>query len=386
VEAIKNVSSLHSGDLRGAAQLITESTGRLEDLPRFTSAGPSPLKKILNGMTIFIQGRRTGSGQPVHQAPFGAGVSGNSRASGWKRNWTGWRSRAPATSSSFPKTRRRPFASCSLLGQEDLPTNWRRHFMTADALAAQGAGVFTVGNYYFNGVGHISVDYAKVLANGLDALSPRPKPNWRRLISPAPMISRRCTSLNAVIISNEAVITFANRFAAEADNLAATEQNAPAKSRASGNRPICSKVPAQPAASFRRRPVLLGSSSLSAAGVKRSLHLAHALSTSTCTLSGEGRRNHHGAGPGTARPSLHQVQARFNKVRDEGSTKGLRRYPMFQNLIVGGVDREGEDATNELSFMCACRRPPTPKLYQPSHLHPYFTATTPANCTGRLQK
>jgi len=41
----------------------------------------------------------------------------------------------------------------------------------------------------------------------------------------------------------------------------------------------------------------------------------------------------------------------INKVRDEGSTKAFGGYPMFQNLIVGGVDREGEDATNDLSLM-----------------------------------
>ena len=38
---------------------------------------------------------------------------------------------------------------------------------------------------------------------------------------------------------------------------------------------------------------------------------------------------------------------------------------MFQNLIVGGVNREGEDATNDLSYMCLQATANT-KLYQPS--------------------
>lgn len=41
----------------------------------------------------------------------------------------------------------------------------------------------------------------------------------------------------------------------------------------------------------------------------------------------------------------------INKVRDEGSIKGFGGYPMFQNLIVGGQTRGGQDATNPLSFM-----------------------------------
>jgi formate C-acetyltransferase len=54
-----------------------------------------------------------------------------------------------------------------------------------------------------------------------------------------------------------------------------------------------------------------------------------------------------------------------NKVRDTGSTKGFGGYPMFQNLIVGGQDREGIDATNELSIACLEATQHT-KLPQPS--------------------
>ena len=55
----------------------------------------------------------------------------------------------------------------------------------------------------------------------------------------------------------------------------------------------------------------------------------------------------------------------INKVRDEGSTKGFGGYPMFQNLIVGGQDKTGLDATNELSIACLEATEHT-KLPQPS--------------------
>ena len=32
--------------------------------------------------------------------------------------------------------------------------------------------------------------------------------------------------------------------------------------------------------------------------------------------------------------------------------KGFAGYSLFQNLIVGGQDKDGEDVTNDLSFMC----------------------------------
>ena len=41
----------------------------------------------------------------------------------------------------------------------------------------------------------------------------------------------------------------------------------------------------------------------------------------------------------------------LNKCRDAGSAEGFAGYSLFQNLIAGGQTPEGEDATNDLSFM-----------------------------------
>ena len=42
----------------------------------------------------------------------------------------------------------------------------------------------------------------------------------------------------------------------------------------------------------------------------------------------------------------------LNKVRDAASAEGFAGYSLFQNLIVGGQNKDGEDVTNDLSFMC----------------------------------
>ncbi|MBS7297861.1 MAG: glycyl radical protein, partial [Eubacteriales bacterium] len=42
----------------------------------------------------------------------------------------------------------------------------------------------------------------------------------------------------------------------------------------------------------------------------------------------------------------------LNKCRDALSAEGFAGYSMFQNLIVGGQDKDGMDATNDLSYMC----------------------------------
>ena len=42
----------------------------------------------------------------------------------------------------------------------------------------------------------------------------------------------------------------------------------------------------------------------------------------------------------------------LSKVRDAASAEGFAGYSMFQNLIVGGQDSTGKDATNDISYMC----------------------------------
>ena len=42
----------------------------------------------------------------------------------------------------------------------------------------------------------------------------------------------------------------------------------------------------------------------------------------------------------------------LNKCRDAASAEGFAGYSLFQNLIVGGQDKDGVDVTNDLSLMC----------------------------------
>ena len=42
----------------------------------------------------------------------------------------------------------------------------------------------------------------------------------------------------------------------------------------------------------------------------------------------------------------------LSKCRDAASAEGFAGYSLFQNLIAGGQDKYGNDATNDVSFMC----------------------------------
>jgi len=344
------------------AQLVTQSYKETEDQPIYIRRAKS-LEKILNGMTIFI-----GDGELI----------------------VGNQCTKPRATPVFPEF------SCKWLEAEldrlekrtgdvfliseekkqilrDTFPYWEgkttnelaSSLMPQDAKAAQAAGVFTVGNYFFNGVGHISVDYAKVLSKGLAGIIADVEKEKNSLDITNPDHLKKIIFLDSVIISNRAVIGFAGRFAAEADRLAQKEKNPARKAELKEIARICRKVPAKPAGTFWEaiqsfwfiQLVLQLESNGHSISPMRFDQYMYPYFAQDSGLPLE-----------KAQELLDLLYIKFseiNKVRDEGSTKAFGGYPMFQNLIVGGVNREGEDATNDLSYMCLQATANT-KLYQPS--------------------
>lgn len=252
---------------------------------------------------------------------------------------------------------------------EDQPINIRRAKSLEKILNGMtifiGDGELIVGNYYFNGVGHISVDYAKVLSKGLNEIIAEAKNELAILDFADPDDLKKMHFLNAVVIANEAVIAFAGRFAAEADKHAAKEQDPARKAELQEIARICRKVPGNPAETFWdavqsfwfiQLVLQLESNGHSISPMRFDQYMYPYLVKDTAITAAK------------AQELLDLLYIKFseiNKVRDEGSTKAFGGYPMFQNLIVGGINRSGEDSTNELSFMCLQATANT-KLYQPS--------------------
>jgi pyruvate formate-lyase/glycerol dehydratase family glycyl radical enzyme len=238
--------------------------------------------------------------------------------------------------------------------------------MGEETKRAQMAGVFTVGNYFFNGVGHIAVDYAKVLAVGLEGIIAEAEAEMEKLDRTKPEDVKKLQFLEAAIITNRAVIHFAERYAAEAERLAAEEGDPQRKAELEEIARVCRKVPAQPAESFWEAlqsfwfiqlVIQLESNGHSISPMRFDQYMYPYYEADMENITIE-----------EAQELLDLLWVKFNeinKVRDEDSTKAFGGYPMFQNLIVGGLTRDGEDATNPMSFMCLHATANT-RLYQPS--------------------
>ena len=240
--------------------------------------------------------------------------------------------------------------------------------MAAETITAMDAGVFTVGNYYFNGVVHISVDYKKVLTIGLDGIRKEAQVELDGLDLGDPNAIEKSHFLEAVLISVEAVITYAHRLADKAEQEASGCFDPKRQQELQTIAVNLRRVPEYPAQNLDealqpfwiiQAVIQIESNGHSISPMRFDQYVYPFWQSDV-----EGGK----ISEDFAQELLDCLWVKFNdvnKIRDEASTKAFGGYPMFQNLIVGGQDSRGLDSTNPLSFACLEATRHT-KLPQPS--------------------
>lgn len=123
-------------------------------------------------------------------------------------------------------------------------------YMAPEAQKAIEHNIFTPGNYFYNGVGHVTVNYGKVLAVGYEGIIEEAKAELASCRPGDANYAKKSRFLEAVIISCEAVIEYANRYAALANELAASCGDAARREELLTIARNCSRVPAKGAQSF----------------------------------------------------------------------------------------------------------------------------------------
>ena len=215
--------------------------------------------------------------------------------------------------------------------------------------------IFTPGNYFYNGIGHVCVDYGKVLKNGYRGIISEAETALAKLdVSDADYVARS-NFLYAVIESCEAVIEYARRYSALARELASKEANPERKRELEIISRNCVRVPEFGATSFYEAcqsfwfiqlllQVESSGHSISPGRFDQYMYPYYKKDIDAGIITRE-----------RAQELLDCIWVKFNdinKVRDAASADGFAGYGMFQNLIVGGQDIHGMDATNDLSYMC----------------------------------
>lgn len=228
-------------------------------------------------------------------------------------------------------------------------------YMAPEARLAMEHNFFTPGNYFYNGVGHVCVDYEKVLKIGYRGIIKEATEELAKCRVSDPDYARRHHFLNAVIMSCQAVIDYAHRYAALALKQAAECADSARKEELTRIAHNCENVPENGAQSFYeacqsfwfvQQLMQMESSghSISPGRFDQYMYPFFKKDLENGKIT-----------PDFAQELIDCIWVKLNdlnKIRDVASAKGFAGYSLFQNLIAGGQNTEGLDATNDLSFMC----------------------------------
>ena len=228
-------------------------------------------------------------------------------------------------------------------------------YMAPEAIRAIEHNIFTPGNYFYNGVGHVTVKYEEVLAIGYKGIIDKAQAELDRCQVGDGNYVKKSHFLKAVILSCQAVIEDAERYAELASQMAAECTDPVRKQELLQISQNCSRVPANGATSFYEAcqsfwfvqqllQVESSGHSISPGRFDQYMYPYYKTDLDKGIITRE-----------SAQELLDCIWVKLNdlnKVRDAASAEGFAGYSLFQNLIVGGQDKDGNDVTNDLSVMC----------------------------------
>lgn len=228
-------------------------------------------------------------------------------------------------------------------------------YMEPETLTAMEHNMFTPGNYFYNGVGHVTVKYEEVLAIGFSGIREKAEAQLASLSLADGDYQKKSRFLQAVIISCDAAVTYARRYAKLALEEAEKCTDGARKMELLQIAQNCANVPEKGANGFYeacqsfwfvQQLLQIESSghSISPGRFDQYMYPYYKKDLDSGKLTRE-----------FAQELMDCIWVKLNdlnKCRDAASAEGFAGYSLFQNLIAGGQNGEGIDVTNDLSFMC----------------------------------
>ena len=191
------------------------------------------------------------------------------------------------------------------------------------------------------GIGHFLPNYEKMLKLGVKGYLET-------------MVGKEGDLHRAARVACEGLVDFANRLAEEAERLAAAEENTARAAELNEIARICHKVPSGPAETFHEalQSLWLTHMAVSLEGLNSAISFGRMdqyLYPYYRRDLDEGRIN-----PEQARELLLCFSAKATEhvfLLSEGVSQYHGGYLVVQAAIVGGMDREGKDAVNDLTYL-----------------------------------
>lgn len=218
-----------------------------------------------------------------------------------------------------------------------------------------GKKIFQTNLYHYAGVGHLVMDYAKLMKVGFNGLIEEAEANLNKLTKRDPDYADKRDFYEAMLISLRASVRYIERYAALAEERATAENNLQRKHELEAMAANCRQIAGGPAESFWQAIQLFN------------------FATTLTQIEGNGHSISYGrmdqwlypyydsdikAGTLTKEYALELIEVLYVKMNNptklkDGGTVKVRQGRGFggECLTIGGVDREGNDATNDLTML-----------------------------------
>lgn len=223
-----------------------------------------------------------------------------------------------------------------------------------DVQRARAHGMITIGSRTMPS-SHTMPNYDRLLKEGLNGYIRRCEEKIWEQKGGSKAAQEKINFWKAAIIACRGVIRFAERHAELAERLAAAEEDENRRAELMQIAKTCRNVPANPPESFAQAVQFVWF-----------IHLMPHIETNS-SGNGFGRYDQYmypfykkdlEAGVLKAEDAVELLQCFYIKtceivcIRNTDDATKFAGYPMWQILMVGGVDRYGEDASNDLSYLC----------------------------------
>jgi pyruvate formate-lyase/glycerol dehydratase family glycyl radical enzyme len=227
--------------------------------------------------------------------------------------------------------------------------------MTSTNKLAEEQGVIHRGGISMSGDGHIIPNHSKILSKGFGEYIDKAIEKLSELDETNPETKSKREFYQAAIISLKAAIQFSRRYAQLASKLAEEETDERRKREFGIIASICERIPEKPPRSFHE-----------ALQIVYFCHLIMMIESNGHSFS-FGRFDQYmysfyqadiDSGAISEGDALELLSLFFlklnslNKVRPWDHTEFGVGYPLYSNLMVGGLKPDGTDGTNALSYLC----------------------------------
>ncbi|MDY3004084.1 MAG: glycyl radical protein [Christensenella hongkongensis] len=215
-------------------------------------------------------------------------------------------------------------------------------------------GIIKVEGNLTAGDAHLAVDYEKLLRCGLQGIREEALAAKKKVDMSDFSQMKKEYFYEAVIITIDACIAFANRYAQLAEEMAGQERDTVRKQELLEIAEVCRRVPQYPARTFREAVQSLwfahlilqiesSGHSLSFGRFDQFMYPYFQREMEEGTLTEEGALE--------LLENLWLKTFTINKIRSDAHTKFSAGSPLYQNVCIGGQTQDGKDAVNQLSFL-----------------------------------